>query len=56
MFIYKKVYKAYDTKYMKVLVKDKELFPTIQYSDNLLSLDEIYQNFPSVANNNYKFM
>lgn len=56
MFRYKKVYKAYDTKYMKVLVKDKELFPTIQYSDNLLSLDEIYQNFPSVANNNYKFM
>lgn len=42
---YKKVFKSYDTKYMKALVKDKPLTPLNTYSDLNLTEEDILNNF-----------
>ena len=45
LFFYKPVYKSYDTKYMKVLVKNKEFLNKKSFDSKILSLDDIYKNF-----------
>lgn len=54
LFRYKRVYKSYDTKYLKTLISNKSIFNKGTYSDKVLSLDDIVTNFPSV-NSNYSF-
>lgn len=50
-FRYKKVYKSYETKYMKSLVEDKNIFNNGVYVENELSLNDILTNFPQVGDN-----
>lgn len=52
-FRYKKIYKSYDTKYLKSLVDNKDIFSSGSYCQNYLTQNEILENFPLV-NDNYK--
>lgn len=54
IFRYRKIYKSYDTKYLKTLVEDKPIFYNGSYNDKLLSVNDINYNFPSINNVNYK--
>lgn len=55
LFRYKRIYKSYDTKYLKSLIEDSDYFDSKEYSSLFLSKNEIRENFPSV-NENYRFM
>ena len=44
-FRYKKVFNAYDTKYMRALVDDKPYIRTEEYNSKILSLSAIKSNF-----------
>ncbi|MBQ3142322.1 MAG: hypothetical protein IJB82_02320 [Bacilli bacterium] len=45
LFKYKKVFKSYDTKYMKALVEDKDYIKTDMYDHKLMNLNDIKSIF-----------
>ena len=51
-FRYKKVYKSYDTKYLRALVDDKPFINKGNYNSLTLNKDDIVTNFPAI-NENY---
>jgi len=46
---YKKIFKSYDTKYMKVLVEEKDYFESEEYNNLNLSKEDIKNNFDMSA-------
>lgn len=48
IFKYKKIFKSYDTKYMKALVEEENYFESIPYATLNLTLDDIKNNFDMV--------
>lgn len=51
-FRYKKIYKSYDTKYLRALVDNQDYLDKNTYQDLNLTKEEILTNFPAI-NNNY---
>lgn len=45
IFRYKKVFKSYDTKYMKTLVEEEPYFESVVYKGLSLTLEDIKENF-----------
>lgn len=45
IFRYKKIFKSYDTKYMKALVEDKPYIRTDMYNNKLMNYNDILNNF-----------
>jgi len=51
LFRYKRIFKSYDTKYLKYLVKDLKIYNKGTYIDLPMDREDILSNFPSIKNN-----